>query len=77
MKRALDGVVLAIAEGAGRGSGRDRARFYSMALASGYEAMGCLDLLAAHGAEDPDLARCLATLERLLAMVAGLVRRPA
>jgi four helix bundle protein len=77
MRRALSGVVLCLAEGCGREGGRDRARFYSMAKASGCEVVGCLDLLGAHGLGGDDIAGARVKLDRLLAMVAGLIRHPA
>jgi four helix bundle protein len=77
MRRALNGTALGIAEGAGRSTGRDRARFYAMAKASGYEVLACMDLLGAYGLNAPQLQQAQLMLERLLAMVAGLVQRPA
>jgi four helix bundle protein len=77
MQRALNGATLSIAEGAGRGTGRDRARFYAMAKASGYEVVACLDLLVAYGLAGPDIPEGQAMLQRLLAMVGGLIQRPA
>jgi four helix bundle protein len=77
MQRALNGVVLCLAEGSGRQGGRDRARFYSMAKASGYEVVGALDLLAAYGLGGADITAARVKLDQLLAMTAGLIRRPA
>jgi hypothetical protein len=48
-----------------------------MAKASGYEVVGALDLLAAYGLGGPDITAARGKLDRLLAMTAGLIRRPA
>jgi len=50
LDRALDSIVLNIAEGAGKERGsRDRARFYRIALGSAKEAGAALDLLGVRG----------------------------
>ncbi|MHC4780847.1 MAG: four helix bundle protein [Planctomycetota bacterium] len=47
LDRALDSIVLNIAEGAGKEAGsKDRARFYRIALGSAKEAGAALDLLS-------------------------------
>jgi len=50
LDRALDSVLLNIAEGAGKEAGsKDRARFYRIALGSAKEAASALDILAIRG----------------------------
>ena len=50
LDRALDSVLLNIAEGAGKEAGsKDRARFYRIALGSAKEAAAALDILAIRG----------------------------
>ena len=54
LDRASASIVLNIAEGAGRVSGRDKARFYSIARGSAMECAAILDILARQGRMDAD-----------------------
>ncbi len=45
-RRAVDSIVLNIAEGAGSGSKREFARFLGYSIRSGYECGGCIDISA-------------------------------
>jgi four helix bundle protein len=57
LDRALDSVLLNIAEGSGKEAGsKDRARFYRIALGSAKEAAAALDILAIRGLISPALA---------------------
>ena len=57
LDRALDSIVLNIAEGAGKERGsKDRARFYRIALGSAKEAGAALDLLTLRGLIDREIA---------------------
>ena len=47
LKRAFISIALNIAEGAGKQSGRDQARFYDIARGSTLECAACLDVLVA------------------------------
>ncbi len=58
LERAAESVLLNTAEGAGRRSGRDKAKFYDYARASAEECAAILDALS---------IRELASLERVLA----------
>jgi four helix bundle protein len=75
LDRASVSIVLCIAEGAGRGTARDRAQFFTIARGSATECGAILDLLVAHGflsAADHrhgrgQLVRIAQTLTRLIA----------
>jgi len=49
LERAGDSVALNIAEGNGKSSQRDRARFFQIARGSALESAACLDLFVARG----------------------------
>jgi len=57
LDRASVSIVLNIAEGAGRVSPADKARFYAMARGSATECAAVIDLLWARGLVDPTLRR--------------------
>jgi four helix bundle protein len=58
LDRALDSIILNIAEGSGKpGGSKDRARFYRIALGSGKEAGAAVDLLALRGIIPADVCR--------------------
>ena len=76
LDRALDSVLLNIAEGAGKEAGsKDRARFYRIALGSAKEAAAALDILAIRGFLSEEKARAargdLLQVVRLLHKMAG------
>jgi four helix bundle protein len=77
MRRALTSVVLSLAEGAGRETARDKARFYAVARASGYEVMACIDLIEAYRLRPDGLASGRSLLDRVLAMLSRLVQHAA
>jgi four helix bundle protein len=75
LDRALDSVLLNIAEGSGKEPGsKDRARFYRTALGSAKEAAAALDILAIRSFIDPSLA---AELREDLLSVAAMLHRMA
>lgn len=75
LRRAVHSIVLNIAEGAGRGSERDFARFLDYALGSSYECMACLDIALANAYVDEDQRQYAnAALDRINSMLVGLRR---
>ena len=77
LERASLGVVLCIAEGAGRTSGPDKSRFYEMARGSAAESAAVLDVLRVRGLLDPGAhhrARLLAV--RVVQMLSRLGAPP-
>lgn len=71
--RAAISIVLNIAEGAGRVSPADKARFYAMARGSATECAAILDLLWARGLVDASLRnRVRSLLVRLVQMLTKL-----
>ncbi|MHC4598649.1 MAG: four helix bundle protein [Planctomycetota bacterium] len=76
LDRALDSILLNIAEGTGKDPGsRDRARFYKTALGSAKEAAAALDILTIRGfirREDAGEARTL--LHRITGMLHRMSR---
>ena len=78
LDRASISIVLNIAEGCGRRSPADKARFYSMARGSATECAAIIDLLAARGViEDRLRQRARALLVRVVQMLTRLVARMA
>ncbi len=78
LDRAGISIVLNIAEGCGRRSPADKARFYSMARGSATECAAILDLLGARGVIDDRLRnRARALLVRIVQMLSRLVTRMA
>ena len=74
-KRALISVPLNIAEGAGKNTGNDQARFYDIARGSALECGACLDVLVAmDGAENADIAEGKELLAEVASMLSGLSR---
>ena len=73
LDRASVSIVLNIAEGAGRVSPADKARFYAIARGSATECAAVLDLLSARGLMDPPLRnRARALLVRIVQMLTRL-----
>ena len=73
LDRASVSIVLNIAEGAGRVSPADKARFYAMARGSATECAAVMDLLWARGSVDPALRnRARALLVRIVQMLTRL-----
>ena len=78
LDRASISIVLNTAEGCGRRSPADKARFYSMARGSATECAAILDLLGARGVIDDRLrSRARALLVRIVQMLSRLVARMA
>jgi four helix bundle protein len=78
LDRASISIVLNIAEGCGRRSPADKARFYSMARGSATECAAILDLLGVRGLVDDRLRkRARALLVRVVQMLTRLVARKA
>jgi len=74
LRRASASVVLTLAEGVGRISARDQARFFAMARGSALECLAVLDLLEVlTDDERVSLARPVAL--RIVQTTSGLVRR--
>ena len=57
LERASLGVVLCIAEGAGRSGAKDKRRFYAMARGSTTECAAILDILRVRGIASPEACR--------------------
>ena len=73
LDRASVSIVLNIAEGAGRRSGPDKARFYAMARGSATECAAIVDLLWARGLVDSRLReRARSMLVRIVQMLSKL-----
>ena len=78
LDRASISIVLNIAEGCGRRSPADKARFYSMARGSATECAAILDLLGVRGLVDDRLRRrSRSLLVRVVQMLTRLVARMA
>jgi four helix bundle protein len=78
LERASASIVLNIAEGAGRSSAPDKARFYSIARGSATECAAILDLLRARAAiGDADQRRARSLLVRIVQMLTRLAARMA
>jgi four helix bundle protein len=76
LERASESIVLNIAEGNGKFSLKDRARFFQISHGSTLECGGCLDLLVARGAcKSGDISEPKAMLEEIVKMLCGLLTR--
>src|SRR5205814_8865261 len=74
--RASTGIPLNIAEGNGKFSGRDRARFFEMARGSALECAACLDVLLGRKLTKEELmAAQKEHLVRIVEMLVGVLRR--
>jgi four helix bundle protein len=74
LRRASASAVLTIAEGVGRTSQRDQARFFAMARGSALETVAVLDLLTVR-LRDPRLATARSLALRVVQTASGLLRR--
>jgi four helix bundle protein len=77
LERASLGILLCIAEGAGRRSAPDKRRFYEMARGSATESAAILDVLRTRGLATPDLhARARTLLIRVVQMLTRMSGPP-
>ena len=76
LDRASTSIPLNIAEGNGKFSARDRARFFEMARGSAVECAACLDVLMVRKlVKEEPLAAQKERLVRIVEMLVGLLRR--
>ena len=76
LDRASTSIPLNIAEGNGKFSARDRARFFEMARGSAVECAACLDVLVVRElVKEEPLAAQKERLVRIVEMLVGLLRR--
>jgi len=76
LDRASVSIVLNVAEGAGRLSGPDKARFYAMARGSGTECAAIVDLVLARGLAPASTCRhARSLLIRVIQMLTKLIAR--
>jgi four helix bundle protein len=76
LDRASTSIPLNIAEGNGKFSARDRARFFEMARGSAVECAACLDVLVVRKlVKEEPLAAQKERLVRIVEMLVGLLRR--
>jgi four helix bundle protein len=76
LDRASTSIPLNIAEGNGKFSGRDRARFLEMARGSALECAACLDVLVARRLSTAEeAASAKEQLVRIVQMLIGMLRR--
>jgi four helix bundle protein len=77
LDRACIGIILCIAEGAGRRSGPDKRRFYEMARGSATEAAAVLDIMRARQIlQDPPYQSARALLFRIVQMLTRMSGAP-
>jgi four helix bundle protein len=77
LKRSSTSVPLNIAEGCGRSSAPDRARFFKIAKGSALESSASLDfLLRTKRIKFEDYVRSQMLLKRVVAMLSGLIKSP-
>lgn len=76
LDRASTSIPLNIAEGNGKFSGRDRARFLEIARGSALECAACLDVLVARRLATPEqIESAKQNLVRIVQMLIGMLRR--
>jgi four helix bundle protein len=76
LDRASTSIPLNIAEGNGKFSGKDRARFLEIARGSALECAACLDVLVARKLATPDqVEEAKESLVRIVQMLMGMLRR--
>ena len=76
LDRASTSIPLNIAEGNGKFSARDRARFFEMTRGSAVECAACLDVLVVRKlAKEEPVAAQKERLVRIVEMLVGLLRR--
>ena len=76
LDRASTSIPLNIAEGNGKFSGKDRARFLEIARGSALECAACLDVLVARKLATPEqIENAKGNLARIVQMLMGMLRR--
>jgi four helix bundle protein len=76
LDRASTSIPLNIAEGNGKFSARDRARFFEMARGSALECAACLDVLLVRKlASEEEVILAKERLSRIVQMLIGLLRK--
>jgi four helix bundle protein len=76
LDRASTSIPLNIAEGNGKFSGKDRARFLEIARGSALECAACLDVLVARKLAMPEqIENAKENLARIVQMLMGMLRR--
>jgi four helix bundle protein len=76
LDRASTSIPLNIAEGNGKFSAKDRARFLEIARGSALECAACLDVLVARKLATPDqIDNAKENLARIVQMLMGMLRR--
>jgi four helix bundle protein len=76
LERAGDSIALNIAEGNGKFSPKDRARFFQIAHGSALESAACLDLFVARGCCEQDaVSGGKLTLEEIVKMLFAMLDR--
>ena len=76
LDRASTSIPLNIAEGNGKFSGKDRARFLEIARGSALECAACLDVLVARKLVPPEqIENAKENLARIVQMMMGMLRR--
>jgi four helix bundle protein len=76
LDRASTSIPLNIAEGNGKFSGKDRARFLEIARGSTLECAACLDVLVARKLAAPErIENAKENLARIVQMLMGMLRR--
>ena len=76
LDRASTSIPLNIAEGNGKFSGKDRARFLEIARGSALECAACLDVLVARKLVTPEqIENAKENLARIVQMMMGMLRR--
>ena len=76
LDRASTSIPLNIAEGNGKFSSKDRARFFEMARGSALECAACLDVLLVRKlASEEQVIRSKERLARIVQMLVGLLRK--
>jgi len=76
LDRASTSIALNIAEGNGKFSGKDRARFLEIARGSALECAACLDVLVARKLATPEqIETAKENLARIVQMLMGMLRR--
>ena len=74
-KRAFISIPLNIAEGSGKQTGKDQARFYDIARGSTLECGACLDVMVAMQiATEPEILRGKKLLAEIVAMLTALAK---